>query len=494
MTEISTHRNYIGGEWRASSATETLDNVNPADARQVLGRVPRSPRQEARDAIDAAVAARAAWRAIPAPARARKFLKIHQVMEGRIDELARALTREEGKIFPEAKGEVLKTLNLIEWFIGEGMRYIGRTAPSEMPNNLAYTVRQPIGTVGLITPWNFPVAIPVWKIAPALIAGNTVVFKPAEATPATAQICVEICEEAGIPAGVVNMVFGDGPEVGDEIIRHPEVGAISFTGSTATGTRIYEAGAAALKKVQCEMGGKNPVVVLEDADLDLAALGTAQGAFGSTGQRCTATSRAIVIDSVADAFVEKVIAHADAVKAGNGLDEGVTMGPSIDERQMNKVLDYIEIGKGEAKLARGGKRLTEGDLAHGFFVDPTVFDEVSRDTRIAREEIFGPVLSVLRVKDFDEAMAAANDVDYGLTSSIYTVDPNRMFRFIDEIETGITHVNSPTMGGEAQLPFGGIKATGVGEREMGPTAIEFFSELKTVYIDYTGSSRKSNIY
>jgi aldehyde dehydrogenase (NAD+) len=371
----------------------------------------------------------------------------------------------------------------------------GETIFSELPSNFVYTIKQPLGVVACVTPWNFPVAIPVWKIAPALVAGNTVVFKPATLTPATATRIVEIFEEAGVPPGVLNLILGSGSDAGDEIIKHPAVKAVSFTGSNPVGIRLYEQVSRRGAKCQCEMGGKNPVVILEDADMELAVESTAQGAFGSSGQRCTATSRAVVVNQIADEFVERIARRAESMRLGDGLDPNTEMGPSVDQNQFKTVLDYLNIGREDgATLVCGGERATGNGLDKGYFVKPTVFDHVTPDMRVAREEIFGPVLSVLRVKDLDEAMQVANDCEYGLSSSIFTNDAARIFRFVDEIETGMTHINSPTTGGEAHIPFGGIKGTGIGDREQGSTALDFYTELKVVYIDYTGRKREGNLY
>jgi aldehyde dehydrogenase (NAD+) len=394
------------------------------------------------------------------------------------------LTREEGKTLKDSLGEVTRSVNILEFTAGEARRMGGETVPSEMPRNFAYTFKQPLGVVGAITPWNFPVAIPVWKAGPALVTGNTMVFKPAEVTPLTAAIIVEIFAEAGTPPGVLNMILGAGEEVGDELVEHDDVRALSFTGSNAIGGAIYAAGARKMKKCQCEMGGKNPVVVLRDADLDLAVESTVVGAFGSSGQRCTATSRVVVEDAVADRFVDALAARARQCKAGNGLDSSVDLGPLVDEKQLETVLRYLAIGKKEAKLIAGGERLKGGDLDRGLFVAATVFDHVPWDSVIAQEEIFGPVISVIRVSDFEEALRVANSVKYGLSSSIYTNDARKIFEFIERIESGMTHVNLPTIASEAHLPFGGVKATGIGLREMGRVAIDFYTELKTVYIDY----------
>ena len=416
-------------------------------------------------------------------------------MEDNKEVLAQILTREEGKTISEARGELTRAINVVEFCAGESRRMTGETIPSELPANFAYTVKEPHGVVACITPWNFPVAIPVWKIAPALVAGNTVVFKPATNTPATAVRLTEIFNEAGLPPGVLNLVLGSGSEAGDEILNHPAVKAVSFTGSTETGLKIYAQVAPRGVKVQAEMGGKTPVVVLEDCDMDLAVESTAQGAFGSTGQRRTATSRAVVIDKVADEFVEKIIARAKSFKLGDGSDTNTHIGPSVDEGQFNTVLKYIDIGREDgAELLCGGRRASGDGLDNGYFVEPTVFDKVTPDMRIAREEIFGPVLSVLRVKDFDEAMTVANDSEFGLSSSVFTNDANNIYRFVDEIETGMTHINSPTTGGEAHIPFGGIKNTGLGAREQGSTSLDFYTELKVVYVDYTGRKREGNLY
>lgn len=488
--------NHVNGEWQPAKSGKTLDNVNPADHRQVLGQVVASDADDMNAGIAAAKAAFDEWRRVPAPKRGQIVAKATELMAARKEELARALTAEEGKNLNEARGEVQKSINVMEFMVDESRRMNGTTVPSEMPKTFAYTVRAPLGVVGLITPWNFPVCIPAWKIAPALVAGNTIVFKPSEITPWTANIVSEIFLQAGLPKGVLNVVHGRGEDIGPTMVNHPDVAAISFTGSNAVGTRVYGEAALKLKKVQCEMGGKNPLIVLDDADLDLAAAATASGAFGSTGQRCTATSRAIVVDSVADAFVEKLLEHAKKVVPGNGLENHGAMGPSISEEQMNKVLAYHRVAEeeGAKRLIGTGERLTEGDLAHGWFTGPTIYDHVKGDSRLATEEIFGPVLSVVRVKDWQEAIAVANAVPYGLSSSLYTNNVARALEYVDEVETGMLHLNSPTVGGEAQLPFGGVKATGVGQREMGQTAIDFFTEWKTVYLDYTGAKREGNLY
>jgi len=492
---METYRNFINGKWAESVSAGRVENLNPADTSDVLGTVRLSTREEARAAVEAAAEAARAWRQTPAPARGRVVARFARLLEEHKEELAALLTREEGKTLSESRGEIQRAANVAEFVAGEARRMNGETIPSELPSNFAYTLRQPHGVVAVITPWNFPVAIPVWKLAPALVAGNTVVFKPATLTPATAARVVELFQEAGLPAGVLNLVLGSGSEAGDEIVNHRAVRAISFTGSNSVGVKLYEQAARRGVRVQCEMGGKNPVVVLEDADLNLAAEATAQGAFGSTGQRCTATSRAVVVDSVADNFIERLIARADSMRVGDGSNPDTEVGPLVDSSQFKTVLRYIDAGREDgASLVAGGEPARGPGLSKGYFVRPTVFAGVTPEMRIAREEIFGPVLSVLRVRDFEEALRVANDSEYGLSSSIFTNDAARIFRFVDEIETGMTHINSPTTGGEAHVPFGGTKATGVGDFEQGSTALDFYTELKVVYVDYTGRRREGNLY
>jgi aldehyde dehydrogenase (NAD+) len=492
---MDTYRNFIGGKWIESTSTKTVKNINPANTEDIIGTNRQATRDEARTAVEAAAEAFHSWRRTPAPARGKIVAKAARLMEAAKEELAQILTREEGKTIGEARGEVQRSVNVAEFCAGESRRMNGETIFSELPSNFVYTIKQPLGVVACVTPWNFPVAIPTWKISPALVAGNTVVFKPATITPATAMRIVQIFEEAGVPPGVLNMVLGSGSDAGEEIINHPAVKAVSFTGSNPVGIRLYEQVSRRGAKCQCEMGGKNPVVILEDADMDLAVENTAQGAFGSSGQRCTATSRAVVVDKIADHFVERIAKRAQTMRIGDGMDPQTEMGPSVDENQFKTVLNYLNIGREDgATLICGGERATGNGLDKGYFVQPTVFDHVTSDMRIAREEIFGPVLAVMRVKDFDEAMEVANDTEFGLSSSIFTNDAATIFRFVDEIETGMTHVNSPTTGGEAHIPFGGIKGTGIGEREQGSTSLDFYTELKVVYVDYTGRKREGNLY
>jgi alpha-ketoglutaric semialdehyde dehydrogenase len=492
---MNNYRNYINGEWLESASSETIPNINPANTKDIIGEVKLSTRDEARQAVEAAYDAFRDWKNTPAPTRGRIVMRAARLLEDNKEELAQILTREEGKTIGESRGELSRSINVAEFCAGEARRLNGETIQSELPANFAYTIKQPHGVVALITPWNFPVAIPIWKLAPALVAGNTVVLKPAESTPATAVRIVEIFEEAGVPKGVLNLVLGKGADIGEFIANHAAIKAVSFTGSTEIGIKLYGQCAARGAKVQCEMGGKNPVVVMDDCDMDLAVESTAQGAFGSTGQRCTATSRAVVIDKIADEFVERIVERAKKLRLGDGANSETEMGPSVDEKQFKTVLKYIDIGREDgAEMLCGGQRATGDGLDDGYFVEPTVFDRVTPDMRIAREEIFGPVISVLRVKDFDEAMRVANDSDYGLSSSIFTNDASLVFRFVDEIETGMTHINSPTTGGEAHIPFGGIKMTGIGEREQGSTSLDFYTELKVVYVDYTGRKREGNLY
>ena len=492
---MTTYRSFIGGEWIESTSGKTVPNINPADTNDIIGQAQMCTRDEAKRAVESAYAAFKGWKNTPAPARGKILTKMSRLMEEHKEELAQLLTREEGKTISESRGEVQRATNVMEFCAGETRRLNGETIQSELPNNWAYTIKQPHGVVALITPWNFPVAIPIWKIAPALAAGNTVVFKPASNTPSTAVRITELLVEAGIPAGVLNLVIGSGSEAGDEIINHPAVRAVSFTGSSEIGFKMYEQIARRGIPFQAEMGGKNPVVVLEDCDIDLAVEHTAAGAFGSTGQRCTATSRAIVVNSIADKFVDKIVARAKAYKLGNGADESSEIGPSVDESQFKTVLEYMDIGREDgATLLCGGGRASGEGLDDGYFVEPTVFDHVTPDMRIAREEIFGPVLSILRVKDLEEALIVANDCEYGLSSSIFSNDYNDISRFVSEIESGMTHINSPTTGGEAHIPFGGIKATGIGAREQGSTALDFYTEIKVVYVDHTGRKREGNLY
>ena len=480
---------YVNGTWYHPSG-EVTQNINPADTADVISEFPLATAADVRKAIDAATAAWRGWKKTPGPERGRVLWRAAEIARRRSDEIARTLTREEGKVLKEAKGEVTKGISLLEYYAGEGFRMHGKTLPSEARDCFAYTLRQPMGVVGLIAPWNFPWAIPVWKSAPALVAGCCVVFKPSELVPATACLLTEIYEEAGLPPGVFNMVVGNGPDVGEAMVQAPELRAISFTGSNRVGGDLYVKAARRGAKVTCEMGGKNAVIVMPDADLDKAAAAIHGGAFGSTGQRCTATSRVIAHPDIKRALVDRLVASAQKIKVGPGLDETMEMGPSIADKQWASVLGYIETGKKEgATLLTGGMRPEH--LAQGFFIAPTIFDDVTPGMRIFKEEIFGPVLSVASASSLEEALIKANGVEYGLTTSIFTQDINAVMRFVEDVEVGMVHVNEPTVGGEAQLPFGGSKSTGVGEREMGEDGLNFFTEIKTVFINYAGKAERS---
>ena len=481
---------YVNGKWYHPNSREISRNINPADTSDVIAEFPLATAADVRMAIDAATAAFGSWKKTPGPERGRVLWRAADIARRRLDEIARTLTREEGKILKEAKGEVLKGISLLEYYAGEGFRMHGKTLPSESRDTFTYTLRQPLGCVGLIAPWNFPWAIPVWKSAPAIVAGNAVVFKPAELTPATSVLLAEIYEEAGLPPGVFNMVVGSGREVGEAMVAAKELRAISFTGSNNIGNALYVKAAQRGAKVTCEMGGKNAVIVMPDADLDKAATAIHGGAFGSTGQRCTATSRVIAHPDIKAPLVERLVAAAKMIKLGPGLDESSDMGPSVDTRQWTSVMDYIKVGQGEgARLLTGGTRPEQ--FSNGYFVEPTIFDNVGPSMRIFKEEIFGPVLAVSTASSLEEALRFANGVEYGLTTSIFTENISAVMKFIDEVETGMVHVNEPTVGGEAQLPFGGTKSTGVGEREMAEEGLNFFTEIKTVFINYSGKAERS---
>lgn len=491
---METYKNFINGKWEESVSNKTVPNLNPADTSDVVGTVKLATREEARRAVENCYEAAREWRRITAPARGKILFRAARLLEDDKENFAQTITREEGKTIKEARGEVQRSINILEYIAGEGRRINGETIYSELPSNLAYTIKQPLGVVACITPWNFPIAIPVWKIAPALVAGNSVVFKPATNAPATAVRLVEIFERAGLPAGVLNLIIGSGSEAGDEIINHRAVRGVSFTGSTEVGMKLYAQVAQRGGKALCEMGGKNPIVILEDADIDLAVESTLMGAFGASGQRCSATSRAIVVNEVADEFVSKLADKAKNIKVGNGALDDTKMGPVVDNYQYENILRYINSGREEGAEMLCGGALRENGCERGYFIQPTVFDRVTSEMTIAREEIFGPVLAVMRAKNFNNALEIANDSEYGLTSAIFTRDNSRIHRFVEEIETGVTHVNSPTVGGEAHIPFGGVKATSIGDRELGSTALDFYTDLKIVYVDYTGETRKVSFY
>ena len=494
MSEPRVFKNYIGGEFVESSTGKTFERRNPADSRDVVGVFQDSGADDVNAAVAAAKEAYKSWKKVPAPRRGEILLKAAEILLSRKERYSRDLTREMGKPLFEAGGDIVEAIGMAQYAGSEGRRMHGVTTPSELPNKFQMSMRQPIGVVGMITPWNFPMAIASWKMLPALVCGNTVVIKPGEDASVSTYNLVECLVEAGLPPGVVNIVAGYGPSAGQPLVEHPDVPVVSFTGSTEVGRLVYELGARQIKRVSLEMGGKNPLIVMPDADLDLVMQGVVWAAFGTTGQRCTATSRLIVHRDVAGPLVERIVERARSLRVGNGLHADTEMGPLVNEDQLKRVLSYIEVGKGEgAELRCGGARLSEGEHAHGYFVQPTVFTGVKHTMRIAREEIFGPVLSVIEVGSLDEALAVANDVAYGLSSSIYTRDINAAYRAMHELEAGIVYINAPTIGAEIHLPFGGVKATGNGHREAGPTMLDVFSEWKSVYVDYSGSLQRAQI-
>lgn len=482
---MNVFKNYINGEWVDSKSGKTFPNINPANTDETVGLFQSSNADDVDQACRAAATARQAWADLPATKRGEYLFKAAELLEHRLQQLGEEMTREEGKTLPEAIGEVKRAINIFRYFGGEGSRQFTYQVPSERENVLCYTIRKPLGTVALITPWNFPSAIPAWKIAPALIAGNTVVIKPASLAPLSSYRLVEALHEAGIPPGVINYITGSGGLVGDALTSNPEIKAISFTGSTSVGTALYNKVSERRIRVQLEMGGKNPTVVLGDADLDYAADILVNGAFFSTGQKCTACSRAIVERSIYEPLVEKLIEKTRKLKIGNGLEPGVQIGPAVDEAQLKTDLEYIDVAKNEgAELLAGGKRLTGEGYDKGHFVEPTIFAGVKSEMRIAQEEVFGPVLALMVAEDFDDAMRIANDVRFGLSASIVSNDLTRVHEFINRIEAGLITVNLPTAGVEYQLPFGGTKESSFGMREQGPQALDFYSESRTVYLKY----------
>ncbi len=484
--------NYIGGRWVPARSGKNFLNLNPANG-ESLGEFPASESGDVDDAVAAAAKAYTTWRLVPAPKRAEIVFRAGEIIRARKEDLARAMTREMGKILIETRGDVQEGIDMAYLAAGEGRRLFGVTTPSEMPNKWAMSVRSPIGVCGFITPWNFPFAIPSWKMMPALVAGNTCVFKPAGDTPESAWHFVKIFEEAGLPPGVLNIVFGSGRNVGDPMVGHPGIAVISFTGSTEVGNAIGGKGGALGKRISLEMGGKNAILVMDDADLQLAAEAIVWSAFGTTGQRCTACSRVLAHEKVHDELVDRVAKMAAAWKVGDGLDPSVQMGPCINKGQLETVLRYVAIGRNEGRLATGGSALTQGALAKGHFHQPTVFADVKEDARIAVEEIFGPVLSVVRVKDMAHAVAVNNASSYGLSSSIFTRDVNRAFAAMRDLDTGIVYVNHGTTGAETHLPFGGNRGTGNGHREAGHTMLDPFTEWKSIYVDFSGKLQRAQI-
>ncbi len=481
---------FINGEWTESGTGETFDDINPATL-ELIGKIHKASDEDVKSAIDSAQEAFDAWSSTPAPQRAKILFSAARMLEERKEELSRILTTEMGKVLKEARGDVQEAIDIAYYAAGEGRRLFGETTPSELPDKFCMTLRRPIGVVGLITPWNFPIAIPAWKIMPALVAGNTLVLKPASDTPIMSIELVKILAEAGLPKGVLNLVMGEGGIVGSAIVHSKKIRAISFTGSLETGKQILGEAAKDMKRVSLELGGKNPIIVMDDANLDLAIDGIIWGAFGTTGQRCTAASRVIVHEKILSSLQKKLIERARKFRLGNGLLGNTDVGPVINSSQLQKIAKYVEIGKNEgARLELGGKAVKP---LPGYFFEPTIFTDVSPDMRIAREEIFGPVVSLLSAGSLDEAILIANSVEYGLSSSIYTENLKNAFKAIEKIEAGITYINASTIGAEIHLPFGGVKSTGNGTREAGTTAIEEFTELKTVYIDYSGKLQKAQI-
>ncbi|MEO0283994.1 MAG: aldehyde dehydrogenase family protein [candidate division WOR-3 bacterium] len=486
--------NYIDGKWKPSKSGKFFENRNPANWDEVIGIFPKSVREDVEEAVLAAKKAFKMWSKVPAPKRAEVMRKAAQILLERKEEVAKLLARENGKIMKEARGDVQEGIDTAFYAFGEGRRLFSYNTPSELPDKFALTFRMPVGVFAVITPWNFPIALPAWKIFPALLAGNTLVFKPPSDAPACAYELVKILEEAGAPPGVINLVFGGGSEVGEILLSHPDIRGVAFTGSSEVGSRIAEVAGKNLKKVSLELGGKNAQIVMPDANLELALEGALWGAYATAGQRCTATSRIIVHQDIYDKFIEMFVERAKLLKIGNPLDERTEMGPVINEAQRNKIHSYVEIGNKEgAKLILGGEPLKGDEYDKGFFYKPTVFKDAEPSMRICQEEIFGPVVAFIKAKNLDEAIDILNGTKYGLSSSIYTQDINNAMKAIEKIEAGITYVNGPTIGAECHLPFGGIKATGNGHREGGWTVYDIFTEIKTVYIDYSGKLQKAQI-
>jgi aldehyde dehydrogenase (NAD+) len=493
QSHVQTYNNFIDGAWIPSKTGQRFENRNPANQDDLIGLFQESSVEDAEAALAAAARAYEHWRLVPAPKRAEILFRAAQLIVERKEQFARDMTREMGKVLEETRGDVQEAIDMTYFIAGEGRRQYGQTVPSELRDKFAMSVRQPLGVCSVITPWNFPMAIPSWKIMPALVCGNTVVFKPATLTPLSALNFVKVLEDAGLPKGVVNFVTG-GADVGTLLATHDAVKVVSFTGSTQVGRLVSQNAAPGFKKCHLEMGGKNIIMILDDAQLELAVEGCLWGGFGTTGQRCTAASRVVVHERVYDEFVAQFIARAKALRVGNGLEERTQMGPSVSRAQLETVMQYVEIGKNEgATLLTGGHRLEKGGLANGFFHEPTIFGDVQPGMRVAQEEIFGPVVSVMRCRSLDEAIAIGNGVAYGLSASIYTRDVNKAFSAMRDIYTGIFYVNAPTIGAEVHLPFGGTKATGNGHREAGTAALDVFSEWKSIYVDFSGKLQRAQI-
>jgi aldehyde dehydrogenase (NAD+) len=493
MADVPTFRHFVAGEWVESTSGRTFESRNPADTRDLIGYFQQGTAADVAMAVSAAWEARPRWRATPAPKRGEILYRFGALMAEHKERLARAMTREMGKVLTEARGDVQEGIDIAFLMAGEGRRMFGDTVPSELPDKWAMSIRQPIGMAGIITPWNFPIAIPCWKMMPALVTGNVVIFKPASDTPHCATLLIELMAEAGFPPGTVNLVTGTGGEVGDAIVDNPDIEVISFTGHSSTGKQIAEKAARRLKRVALELGGKNGVVVLRDADLDLATDGILWSAFGTTGQRCTAASRVIVERPAVEGLLSRLETRARQLTLGSGLDETVDVGPLINAAALDKVSGYMNIGRSEGELITGGTRASDGDLENGHFFEPTIFTGVRPMDRIGQEEIFGPVLSIIPVADFDAAIMALNGTRYGLSASVFTQDVNKAFRAMRDFEVGIVYVNAGTTGAETHLPFGGWKETGNGHREAGHQALDTYTEWKSIYVDFSGRLQRAQI-
>jgi aldehyde dehydrogenase (NAD+) len=488
-----TFQNYIAGEWVDAASGETFESTSPADG-ETLGVFPRSAEADVDRAVQAAKQAYEDWRLVPAPKRGEILFRFGQLLAEQKEDLAELMAHEMGKVLPEARGDVQEAVDMAFYMGGEGRRLFGQTTPSELRDKFNMSVRMPIGVVGVITPWNFPIAIPSWKILPALVCGNTVVFKPATDTPTLGERFVELLAGAGVPAGVVNVVHGGGGEVGNAIVTHPDVPVITITGSRETGVAVTKAAADRLKHVHLELGGKNAIIVLDDADIDLAVEGILWSAFGTSGQRCTAASRVIVQEGVYDQLTSRLVAEAERLRLGVGWDEDTDVGPVINQAALEKIHSYTEIGRDEGATLLTGGEIASGDgLGKGFYYRPTIFGDVDPQMRIAQEEIFGPTTALIKVGDSDEAIRVSNGIEYGLSSSIFTRDVNKAFRAMRDLTAGITYVNAGTIGAEVHLPFGGTKGTGNGHREAGQAALDFFTEWKSIYVDYSGKLQKAQI-
>jgi acyl-CoA reductase-like NAD-dependent aldehyde dehydrogenase len=493
LTGTKRFQNYIGGEWVDAVGGDTFESVSPANG-DTIGVFPKSGPEDVDLAVEAAKAAFEEWRLVPAPKRGEVLFRFGQLVIEHKDDLVDLMTREMGKVKAEAGGDVQEAIDMSYYMAGEGRRLFGQTTPSELRDKFNMSVRMPIGVVGAITPWNFPIAIPSWKMLPALVCGNTVVFKPATDTPLLGERFVELLDEAGLPTGVVNIVHGGGGAVGDRLVRHPDVPVITLTGSRETGVAVMRNAADGLKHVHLELGGKNAIIVLDDADLELAVEGILWSAFGTSGQRCTAASRVIVQEGAYEALQSKLVAAAEKMRLGYGWEDDTDVGPVINKAALEKIDSYTQIGKGEgAKLLTGGEVATGNGLSDGFYYRPTIFGDVAPDMRIAQEEIFGPTTALIPVRDYDEAIRVSNGIRYGLSSSIFTRDVDKAFRAMRDLQAGITYINAGTIGAEVHLPFGGTKDTGNGHREAGQAALDVFTEWKSIYVDYSGKLQRAQI-